>query len=88
MVAIMEFRPSVQLKIFSISGVTIADIPGYIDSLLEIKKAAAIANNRVAALSDDKSSAIIQAADEFILVKKASQFPLDMYQGGAEPRQT
>jgi aspartate ammonia-lyase len=67
---------------FSISGVTIADIPGYIDSLLEIKKAAAIANNRVAALSDDKSSAIIQAADEFILVKKASQFPLDMYQGG------
>ncbi|RXE48139.1 aspartate ammonia-lyase [Chromohalobacter israelensis] len=67
---------------FSISGMTIADIPRYIDSLLKIKKAAAIANHRVAALSDEQLSAIVQAADEFIDSQKTAQFPLDIYQGG------
>jgi len=70
------------LENFSISGITIADIPGYIDSLLQIKKAAAIANHRVAALSDEQLSAIVQAADEFTASHKAVQFPLDIYQGG------
>ncbi|MGO2509175.1 MAG: aspartate ammonia-lyase [Vibrio hibernica] len=70
------------LENFSISGTTIADIPSYIDSLLKIKKAAAMANNRIGKLSDDQGSAIVQAADEFINSPEADQFPLDIYQGG------
>ncbi|WP_235040063.1 aspartate ammonia-lyase [Vreelandella profundi] len=70
------------LENFSISGTTIADIPSYIDSLLQIKKAAAIANHRVAALGDEQLSAIVLAADEFIHSHKVVQFPLDIYQGG------
>lgn len=36
----------------------------------------------MAAISDEQLSAIIQAADEFISSEKATQFPLDIYQGG------
>lgn len=70
------------LENFSISGITIADIPGYIDSLLLIKKATARANHRIAALSDEQCQAICRAADEFMASSKAVQFPLDIYQGG------
>ncbi len=70
------------LENFSISGATIAQIPGYIESLLEIKKAAAMANHRIGKLTDDQFSAIVQAVDELIASPQPQQFPVDLYQGG------
>jgi aspartate ammonia-lyase len=67
---------------FPISGTTIADIPGFIRSLAQIKKAAAIANGRIGVLSPDICSAITQAADELLAGYKAHAFPVDIYHGG------
>ncbi|MCS2146792.1 aspartate ammonia-lyase [Scandinavium sp. H11S7] len=70
------------LENFSISGITIDKIPSYIDSLLLIKKSAAIANHRIGKISNEQVLAISQAADEFLTTPQAQQFPLDIYQGG------
>lgn len=70
------------LENFAISGTTIAHIPGYIESLLEIKKAAAMANHRIGKLTDKQLSAITQAANELIASPQPQQFPVDIYQGG------
>ncbi|MCU6671556.1 aspartate ammonia-lyase [Enterobacteriaceae bacterium H4N4] len=70
------------LENFSISGTTIAQIPGYIESLLEIKRAAAMANHRIGKLTDAQLSAIVQAVNELIASPQPQQFPVDIYQGG------
>lgn len=67
---------------FAVSGHTIDELPVFIRSIAEIKKAAAVANCRIGALGKDISQVICQAADEVIAGKMAGQFPIDILQGG------
>ncbi|CAN7669951.1 aspartate ammonia-lyase [Caballeronia sp. LjRoot34] len=67
---------------FPVSGKTIADIPGFVRSIAQIKKAAALANSRIGVLAIETARAIVQAADEVIAAPKAEAFPVDIYHGG------
>lgn len=67
---------------FAISGKAIADIPYYVESIAQIKKAAAMANLQIGRLTQIQSKAICQTADEVITDKDNQAFPLDIYQGG------
>ena len=67
---------------FSISGTTIADIPGFVASIATLKKAAAQANQRVGALDSERSQAIQWAVDEVLRGTDAASFPVDIYHGG------
>ena len=68
---------------FQISEKTMSDYPNLIKGFAIIKKAAAQANNSLGILSQEKTSAIIQACDEIYSGKYQDQFPIDMIQGGA-----
>ena len=48
-----------------------------------LKKAAAIVNNEVGILSDEKKNLILQAADEVISGKLDAHFPLSIWQTGS-----
>ena len=67
---------------FSISGTTIADINGFVASIATIKKAAALANQRIGVLDQAQCHAICRAADEVVAELDPAEFPLDIYQGG------
>ena len=67
---------------FAISGATCDDLPEFIRAIAEVKKAAALANNKIGALDDDICEAICAAADEVITGKMAGNFPIDVFQGG------
>lgn len=69
---------------YQISGVTVNSQPNFIRGMVYTKKATSIANNKVGALSKDKSDAINWACD-YILNDGAcmNQFPIDLFQGGA-----
>jgi len=70
------------LENFSISGITIADIPNFVQSIAQIKKAAALANRRIGVLSGPVADAIVAASDEVIASPKRDAFPVDIYHGG------
>ena len=57
--------------------------PYMIESLVVIKKAAAIANQRAGQLKPEIASAIIRACDEILSGKLRDQFVVDPIQGGA-----
>ncbi|MEG0730923.1 MAG: aspartate ammonia-lyase [Vagococcus sp.] len=57
--------------------------PEFIVSLAQIKKAMALANHQLGLLPDDKTKAIVQAADEIIAGEFHDQFIVDPIQGGA-----
>ncbi|CAE6866630.1 Aspartate ammonia-lyase [Paraburkholderia aspalathi] len=67
---------------FPVSRTTIADIPGFVRSIAQIKKAAAIANRQIGVLPVEMAQAIVAAADEIIAHQKAEAFPVDIYHGG------
>lgn len=67
---------------FDISGKTISNIPDFVESIIQIKKAAAIANHKANVLSTDVCAAICQAADEMLLGIDPSNFVIDIYHGG------
>lgn len=67
---------------FPVSRTTIADIPGFVKSIAQIKKAAAIANWKIGVLPVEIADAIVAAADEIIAHQKAEAFPVDIYHGG------
>lgn len=71
------------LENFSISGVTLQFYPNLIKGLAYIKKAAAMANNKLGLLSNDITNAIKKACDEIIEGFWHEQFQVDMIQGGA-----
>lgn len=71
------------LENFSISNVPIKKFPVFIKTLAHIKKAAALANNDLKVLDDEKCSAICKACDEIIAGKHLKHFPIDVIQGGA-----
>lgn len=69
---------------FSISNSKISDIPEFINSMVMVKKAAALANKELKTLPHPIANTIIQACDEILLHGKYwDQFPVDVYQGGA-----
>ena len=69
---------------FQISGTTINDIPEFIRGMVQVKKAAAMANRRLHTLPRDKADAIVWACDEILEKGRCmDQFPIDMFQGGA-----
>ncbi len=69
---------------FTLSTQTNQDTPQFIRGLVAVKKAAALANAELGAISQEIAEAIIQACD--LLLKDETyydQFPVDLFQGGA-----
>jgi aspartate ammonia-lyase len=71
------------LENFKISGVTLQFFPEFIEALVEVKKACALANYDLGFLSDEIKNGIIAACDEIMEGKLHDQFKVDMIQGGA-----
>ncbi|RJX29573.1 MAG: aspartate ammonia-lyase [Desulfarculus sp.] len=68
---------------FPFNSHTMEHYPNFIIAFAYVKKAAALANNQIGDLSDEKTKAIVAACDEVIAGKLHDQFPIDMIQGGA-----
>jgi aspartate ammonia-lyase len=68
---------------FPVSGVTISAFPELVEALAYVKKACALANERLGVLSGEKAAAIVAACDEILMGKLHDQFVVDMIQGGA-----
>jgi len=68
---------------FAISGVFVKNFEHMIEALAFVKKAAALANQELDVLAEDKMKAICDACDELLAGKLHDQFPVDMFQGGA-----
>lgn len=66
---------------FQISG--IVEDSDHIRAMTIVKRSAAIANNRLKALSDERKEFIVKAADEILSGKYHDQFVIDVYQAGA-----
>lgn len=68
---------------FRITGIPISHYPQIIYSMAYIKKAAALTNNELGKLDDEKTKAISFACDELLADKYHDQFIVDIIQGGA-----
>ncbi|TCO81127.1 aspartate ammonia-lyase [Plasticicumulans lactativorans] len=68
---------------FRITDITLAHFPNFIRALAMVKKAAAIANQKLGQLSPELSAAICVACDEIIAGRLHDEFVVDMIQGGA-----
>ncbi|MBB1586532.1 MAG: aspartate ammonia-lyase, partial [Propionibacterium sp.] len=69
---------------FPISGVTVNSVPELIRGMVQVKKAAALANRELGVLPGWVARAILQACDEVLVRKRCmDQFPIDVFQGGA-----
>ena len=68
---------------FNISGVRLNFYPKLIQSLVMVKKAAAMANYDLGLLDESVFKAIIQSCDEIISGRYQFHFVVDMIQGGA-----
>ena len=66
---------------FRISGRKVH--PEFINSIVEVKKAAAIANKNSGALTPDRADAIVKACDDLLSGKYLENFIVDAIQGGA-----
>ena len=66
---------------FQISG--IVEDRDHIKAMTIVKRSAAIANNKLKALPDDKKEYIVKAADKILEGNYDSQFVIDVYQAGA-----
>ena len=66
---------------FRISGQKVH--PEFINSIVEVKKAAAIANKNSGALTPDRADAIVKACDDLLSGKYLENFIVDAIQGGA-----
>ncbi|KPK89834.1 aspartate ammonia-lyase [bacterium SM23_31] len=66
---------------FPISGIKVS--PPFINAYVLLKKAAAIANNKLGILDPERSSAINEAADEILGGKYHEHFVVDVFQAGA-----
>ncbi|PWJ25099.1 aspartate ammonia-lyase [Branchiibius hedensis] len=69
---------------FPISGITINDVPEFIRGMVQVKKAAALANKELRVLPVDVADAIVAACDAILDEGRCmDQFPVDVFQGGA-----
>jgi aspartate ammonia-lyase len=71
------------LENYAITGIPISRYPHLIVSLAHIKKAAALANERLGLLAQPLAQAIAQACDEIAAGKLHEEFVVDVIQGGA-----
>ncbi|MGE4549462.1 MAG: aspartate ammonia-lyase [Intestinibacillus sp.] len=69
------------LENFPITGTPIH--PALVDALATVKKAAALTNREIGALSPDVADAIVTVCDEILAGALRDQFPVDCMQGGA-----
>jgi len=68
---------------FAISGVYVHNFQYLIEGLAMVKKAAAMANHELGAISEAQMEAICRACDELLAGKLHEHFTVDMFQGGA-----
>ncbi|HSK23209.1 MAG TPA: aspartate ammonia-lyase [Egicoccus sp.] len=69
---------------FTISTMTINDLPQFIRAMVEVKKASALANRDLHVLPNDIAHAIIAACNLILDEGRCmDQFPIDVFQGGA-----
>ncbi len=66
---------------FPISG--LRPLPAFVDSVVHIKRAAALTHRTTGRLDARRADAIVQAADEIIAGRHRDQFIVDPYQAGA-----
>src|SRR2546427_3779896 len=71
------------LENFRITGTAISIYPDLVRALACVKQAAALANNALGLLPDDKADAIARACEEIREAKLLDQFVVDVIQGGA-----
>ena len=71
------------LQNFNITGDKLSAYPSFIKAFAQVKKAAALANNELQLLDDEKKNAICKACDKLIAGEYRDQFVVDMIQGGA-----
>lgn len=71
------------LENFPITGTPISIYPDLVDSLACVKHAAALANNALGLLSDEKAQAIVNACEEVRAQRWHDEFIVDVIQGGA-----
>jgi aspartate ammonia-lyase len=68
---------------FDVSGQFLGDFPRYVTAIVEVKKAAALANADIGVLRQPVADAICQAADEIIAgTFDRTQFPVDILSAG------
>lgn len=69
---------------FPMSGRTLTELPWLVHAIVEVKKAAAMANRDLGALKPEVADAIVGACDEILASDRyLDQFPIDQFQGGA-----
>ncbi len=69
---------------FPMSGRLVCDVPEFVRSMVEVKKASALANKELHSLPEDIADAIVASCDELLSSDiYADQFPIDLFQGGA-----
>lgn len=68
---------------FKITGIPISHYPQLVNALAYIKKAAALTNNQLGLLDDERKNAIAAACDQLLEGKHHDQFIVDVIQGGA-----
>jgi len=66
---------------FPISGLRAH--PALVRAMVQVKRAAAVANGELGGIPPDRAQAIVQAADEVLAGALADQFPVDVFQMGA-----
>src|SRR2546425_4828936 len=71
------------LENFRITGTASSIYPDLVRALACVKQAAALANNALGLLPDDKADAIARACEEIREAKLLDQFVVDVIQGGA-----
>src|SRR5881628_3064815 len=71
------------LENFRVTGTAISIYPDLVRALACVKQAAALANNALGLLPDDKADAIARACEEIREAKLLDQFVVDVIQGGA-----
>jgi aspartate ammonia-lyase len=70
------------LQMFSITGCPIGCWPEFVRALAHVKKAAALANERVGALDSRRCDAIVRACDEVAAGELDAEFVVDVIHGG------
>jgi len=68
---------------FAISGVPLSNYPQFIDALVSVKQAAALANQELGLLDSERAEAIVAACDDIRGGRLHHSFVVDVIQGGA-----
>ncbi|MDO4900064.1 aspartate ammonia-lyase [Actinomyces sp.] len=69
---------------FRISNQTVGDQEDFVRGMVEVKKASALTNKELGAVSEEIADAIVWACDQVLVEGRClDQFPIDVFQGGA-----